>query len=418
MWLLLYIENKPIFDIEDKKMKRIEKFLDDWSIVIKPLLVIAWVLWGLQLSGPIKEIFREIGEDWRESQSVKIDWEAENKAKNELLQLGNELIAKAEKEKETYSPKDYFNDLRLLREKEAYSFHVFPAQSFVHHVAGNLQQISNRNIDRGLYTMKDVDRESVAFKRWWEERLAVINGREQFDAQVKGITLREFLLFLITLYLRTLPLVAVYYLIRMAQRRGILETILAGKSNFITAVLLFPFFFSKYPFNIIKEIRVEAELRRIKQLFRVLNAKELKTIRQIANSPQYDQWLVNHYRQNQSKFKRGLILALGGTIIFHILLFPSISKVSEKANDSACVVCQAEQGHEQSVDSCSQNNCLAQTQGLVPKVDFIEPPTISSLIVFFKETILDRRLDPIDRIPLSSLFGNSAQTTIQTVLKG
>lgn len=396
-------------------MKRLQNLLDSYSIAIKPLLVIAWVLWGLQLSDPVKETFKQIRTELREARSGKIDWKAEVKAGAELQKLVDELIAKAKKEGSSYGPKRYFEDLLILKERCIGCSNIFP--SIEYSSSAQLQQFVIGNVKKGFYSQKDIANESGIFKQKLEE-LTVGSDREEFYGKVESITMREFLLWLITFYFRTLPLVALYYLTRMAQRKGILETILAGKSNFVAAILLFPFFFGKYPFNIIREIRVEAELRRMKQFFRVLSAKEAKAVKRIANSPYYEQWLASYRRQNQRKFKRGLILALGGTIVFHILLFPSMGKASEKTNGSAVIACQGEQSHEQNVSSYSQDSCQTQVQGIVPEADFVDSPVITSLIVLLEEIVLSRRLDPPDRIPLSLLFGYSAQVATQTALKG
>jgi hypothetical protein len=400
-------------------MKRIENFLDDYSIVIKLLLALAWVLWGLQLSGPIKEGFKQMGRGFREAQSRKIDWEAENRAKTEIIKLADGLVAKAESEGNSYGPKRYFEDLRMLYEREAKSIHVFSVGSLVFQTAGRLQQVSNRNINKGLYSWKDAAKESDIFVKWRKEQLAVIGERDQFDAQIRNITLRDLLFWLVVLYFRTLPLVAIYYLVKMTQRRGILETVLAGKSNFFIAILLWPIFYGRYPFNVIREIRVEAELRRIKGLFRIMGAKELKTIRQIANGSNYEQWLTSYHKQNQPMFKRGLILALGGTIAFHILLLPSISRASEATGNSIPVICKAEQGQGQgNIGSVSQDNCQPQDQGLVWEPDFMEPFALAISPVIREEIYSCRETEPIDQIPLSLLLGWFVWTITQTVLKG
>jgi len=379
-------------------MRRIENFLYDYSIAIKPVLVLVWVFWGLQVFSPLVSSIKE--------ESIKkIDCQAEMEARKELCRLGEELVLKAEKEGASYSPKRYFEDLRRLREKERL-YNALTSRTVV-----QLQQILRKNVKKNLYSYGEISEEAKAYRFWIED--------SEIKAAQEEITLNGFLSWLAALYFRTIPLAILYYLTRMAQEKGILETILAGKRRLLTSVLLWPVFFGKYPFNVVREIRVEAELRRIKSMFRVLKPGELKIIRQIANSPDYRQLLAGYRKQNQKRFKRGLILALGGTIVFHILLLPSCSRASERRTEDSSpgVICEAEQDSE--TGSMPRNECRPQAFGIIPDSGFPEPPATDTLIAVEEKVCLCRRTEPIDHIPISLLFGRFVrETAIQTALKG
>jgi len=396
-------------------MKRIGNFLDDYSIVVKPLLVLIWALWGLQILGPIKKAIKE---EFVVS-SQKIDWRVQAEARAELKKLADKLVAVAEKEKSSYGPKRYFEDLRRMKEMETDRSKIFPPIIF--QAAAQLQRIVNRNVERGLFTQKEISREADLYGNWLKE-FEIGPDREQFYKDVRGITLQDFLSWFLALYFRTIPLVIFYYLIRMNQRRGVLETVLAGKIKLFVAIFLWPFFFSKYPFNVVREIRVEAELRRLKGLFRKLSVREVRVVRQIANSSNYEQWIVNYRKQNQAKFRRGLILALGGTIVFHLLLFSSISRAGLKTETekvSIRIISEKEQsGYDLEIGSDYQHNCQSEASGIVSIPDFLEAFRLIAMIVFKKEICYSMWPEPIDHVPFFQLFGSFARTATQTVLKG
>jgi len=116
-------------------------------------------------------------------------------------------------------------------------------------------------------------------------------------------------------YFRSMLLVFFLYLIRMADRKGILETILADKKKFTLAIIGWPMFLFKYPNNVIREIKVEVVLRSWGKIFRHLSSQELRLVKDVANSESYSLWIKNRNNRNG----RALILALLVTIFFRLL---------------------------------------------------------------------------------------------------
>lgn len=301
-----------------KIIERIEGILSEYSWVWKICLVLLWLLWAAQLIGPLKGIVREEVK-YQKNRNPELE-------RAETIELANFAKSKVEKAKAegiSYSPEKYFADLKEITEKERQSRNALlkPVQSII-----ALNQIFLSNIKKGYYSESEIEKARSWYTKWNEESLS---HREETFGKIKETGWQQILLWLIAFYLRSILLAFILYLVRMAGRKGILETILADKKRFVFATLGWVFFIHKYPFNVVREIRVEAELRRLGDLFRRFTRRERNLVREIANSDHYQTWLGNFRTKRKSCFEHGLLAVLLVTLFFYMLGQPVYAGISE-----------------------------------------------------------------------------------------
>lgn len=368
-------------------MKKIENILCDYGLIIKIVLVVLFIFWAVQLIRPIKSsISEEI------NYQKNRDAESEMQAMKELQVFANNLVEKAEEKGEKYTPKMYFEDLKRLKIKASENRIEIPGP-----IGFRISDLVYNGMRKGYFTHAEVQVEAESFSEWNEN---FISKRDE----LKNPGLWKVLHWFSTLYFRTIFLVLIFYLVRMSDRKGILNTILAEKMKFVSAIFLWPVFFVKYPFNVVREIRVEAELKRLKSLFRHLSPKEVRLVREVANSSYYKQWLISFNQGNKGKYRRGLFLALIATICFHLFI-PSTAKAQNK--ESVLIVTISSQSHQTIIEDSSENENQQQTDqvGLLPEPIIIKPLLFVSIVLFVKEIWVSNMPDSIDYIPRNALFG-------------
>lgn len=281
-------------------MNRIERILEDWSWIFKIILVIVWFLWAAGLFGPLMQSIKE------ESQKTY-----DPRMEQEIRRIALIKVKEAKALGNSYSPQKYFDDLvelsKLSRENN-----VAEPQTEI----SDLWSLSFTNWRKGYFTSDDIEKARETYEKWNEES---ISHRQEFFQQVKQSGLSKILNWLLTFYLRSMLLSFALYIVRMAQRRGILETSLADKKKLFLAVAGWVFYLFRYPNNVVKEIVVEAELRRLGGLFRKLSLKEKAVIQQVANSAFYKEWLAAFRTYQPIRFQRSLMVAILGTIILYVL---------------------------------------------------------------------------------------------------
>ena len=281
-----------------KTMRKVENFLKNWGVGINAVLVIIWALWALQIHRAIIKVLSS-------PDSPTITLEQMSQALKELEALSEKFVEEAESMGEEYGPEEYFTHLKGILSK-GHQLNVNPPFN----KTAKFKLLFDKNIREGNVSQEELEFEIAKHDRWYSE----LKG----DVE-EGPTGKEALTWATQGYLRTILLIIPFYLIIMNYRRGILETILADKTRFVLAILLWPVMVTKYPYNVVREIRVEAELRRIGKLFRKLSPKEISFVREIANNQNYRSWL-NQKRQ----YNRGLLIALTATIFINLL--PSLAK--------------------------------------------------------------------------------------------
>jgi hypothetical protein len=371
-------------------MRKFERFLSDISPLVKIVIVIVWALWALQSTGTIKESFST-------ARKNGLTYEEEQRALRELDTLSMKFGKEAEALGENYTPKEYYAHLETYK-RAAYEKKIGPTPQ----KSERFRIVLHRNFNARRFTSEEITEAGRAFNKWYD------SIKEPVDMP----TLQEFGSWALTMYLRTILLVIPYYFLSMISSwRGIAETILADKTKFACAVILWPKFFFDYPRNVVREIRVEAELRRLKGLFRKLSPREMVLVRKIANGPDYlyRQWLLSRKNQN-----RGLTVALIVTILINLLL-PAFA-IAQLIPIRAITLTDCEQ-----LDNDIGGNTTTQiaAPAIIEATPLTEPQimiAIAEVIEFIWESV---EPDGIDRVPELSLLSTVRITSdITAIAKG
>jgi len=289
-----------------KIIKHLERILAEYSWIFKIGIVLFWIFWAAGLSKPFADgIKNEAAYQRNRNTNLEIQHS------RDLATFADQLVEKAEEKGEAYGPKDYFGDLKKIDEKKAECYSAFfnPNPQI-----NRMNGVFLQNIKKNLFTDNEIVEAQKDYKEWCESGKA---EGEKFRKDVRSSAksrapknFSDFFVWLLVFYRRSIFLAFAFFLVRMAEGNGILETILAEKRKFALAILGWPLYFYKYPYNVVREIRVEAELRRLGKVFRRLTVQERETIRKVANSDQYFSW-INAFRvKNEGRFQRGLIITL------------------------------------------------------------------------------------------------------------
>ena len=143
-------------------MKKIERFLRDYGIIVKICLVIVWVLWAIQLAGPIKSTFTE-----ELAYQKTRNAELEQKAMREMFALGNELEKEATLFGENYGPKEYFVHLKRINEKAREGRIGEPMM-----ITNTLQDKIFTNVKKGKLTYEQIRAEADLHREWLDSRIS------------------------------------------------------------------------------------------------------------------------------------------------------------------------------------------------------------------------------------------------------
>ncbi len=378
-------------------MKKLKRIFDEFSWIFKIALCLIWVLWAGQLFGPIKSYFQQEIQ-YQKSRDVQLE-------KEQTITLRNFVLGKIEAAKEkgkNYSPKAYFEDLKEINiKKEELRFAY--GESFK---ICQLQNLLNQNYRKGFYTDSDISLAASDYSEWRKAGGAVgEKNREEIKTYFRSQGWEQLGFWLMIFYLRSILLSLLLYLVRMTERKGILETILADKRKFVFSILAWPLCLFKYPYNIVREIRVEAELRRLGKVFRKLTGREKKLIQEIANSNFYSSWIIGFHKKYANKFQRGLAITFLVTIMFGVFFsFTSVfAKDLHIKNVHRITITVENQRYQSGINDLTDGNCF-ENQIVLPIVFRIEKSeqfvrlkkckkVFAKLILFFK----------IDHIPISPL---------------
>lgn len=309
-----------------KIIKHLERILAEYSWIFKIGIVLFWIFWAGGLWKPLS-IGLKAERDCQKSRNII----EEREKISCLYNFVKETTSKAKSLGCSYGPHNYFEDLKAIYAKEE------ELGCSAGCLTSELTCIVDRNIKKGLYSTNEISIESQAFSEWLKggrkkgEIVTNVSSAEIKRNRPKNFS--DFLTWLLIFYRRSIFLAITFFLLRMAERNGILETILAEKRKFALAALGWPFYFHKYPYNVVREIRVEAELRRLGKIFRRLTVQEQEMIRRIANSDQYFNWINAFRAKNESRFQRGLIIALLAILCLRVV-WPVVSAEASTRNGS------------------------------------------------------------------------------------
>jgi hypothetical protein len=335
-----------------KKMAKVSRFLKEHAWLPKTciwLLLILWAARGYSLILWIDKDRREKA-TWNE--------EVETRAQGYLDNLGDQIAKQAEKLGTTYGPKKYWNDLvwlegyRLWLNKEM-STHVARATEGIMHA----HKILEGNERSGIYATDEIFKQRSVYEEWSNRYdPEIIRSNKTTDDDL----LRWLYAWLLNCYQRGFFLVMLLYICRMLQGKGVLETILAGKMKFVYSLFLWPFFLNKYPHNVIRAVIVEAELRRMGNVFRRMTLRDKKLIWHVANSSEYEAWLAEYRKLNGAKYRRGLLTAVVVVLFLQIsmpcMIVSSAIDAGIRAGPTV-VVLDCSRAHENVKNSCDAGDC-------------------------------------------------------------
>jgi len=337
--------------------------------------------------------------------------------------LADQRLKQAKKLGLNYGPKQYFDDQYVIRTKIRKSKVMnLVAQRQI----GEMQQMMQANC-KPSENLPWQDRQKLARdkRKFWTSQISVeaeaYRYRTEFPDEDRAEAKRDLqrwgwrgiLGWLLKLYLRVMFLMLPLLLMRMINDRGILETILADKRKFVLALLLWPYFFSKYPNNVVREIIVEAELRRIGKLFRRFTSSEKEDVRRIANSSKYGQWLRQQRRQPAFCFERCLLIAVLGTLICSLL--PTRAKASttvDQHSGQVQIVQVARDGPTLTVGDHS-DDCNTSTGVVAALPEAFQMPELAvvSLVIEDKPPLKRRISSAIDHVPLFARLAELFETS-------
>lgn len=298
-------------------MKKALSFILDYSWLLKLGIWLGIILWAAQAGSFFYGEFLKI----KNRPDVSIgDRMSLNR---EMDDFTREIHRKASLNADKYGPKDYFNDLYLLQMKRDEIEKKYGEPPLNHQVY-NLQAILDKNREAKKFNEYQLSSESRAHSQRMQDRIP-----NEFHQQLKAMSTEEktsffssgfqkLLDWLSTFYVRGILLAWSLFLLRMRERKGVLATILGDKKMFALAFVFWPVLLVKYPSDLIKEIVVEAELRRIGDFFRRLSTEEKKVIRQIAESRDFFGWIRRFHRENSYLFRRSLAMGLLAVVICNV----------------------------------------------------------------------------------------------------
>lgn len=311
-------------------MERIKSFLYEYSWLLKTGIVFALIFWALQgWSGVVYMSKYSEQEESTESIRFMTDEERDSflRAREEVLRFCYKVLDQAREKNKTeegYTHYDYFNDKKRIRAKNAELYPKVIDVDFPINVELSGMHLRNKHANQ-----YDFDIAKEGYKKWLRES-NVPKSRDDFyllaeDEKQEPVdwtsVFQSITGWILTCYLRGFGLALLLYLIRMSDyfSKGILGTILADKKRFLLAVLFWPVFLMKYPSNVIREVVVEAELRRMGNLFRKFTSEERELVCRVAESANFWRWIFNFHSENQNNFQKSFVVALVVTILINLV---------------------------------------------------------------------------------------------------
>lgn len=283
------------------------------------LFVFGWIFWAFQLDRPGVFLTN------RQVRQERINRDA-------VIEYGSKIVAKADKLGESFGPTQCYAYFRRLYLKDSKLHHpTIGGTECRPAVSGRLEHLM-KSLDQNQQKLSGKQAEEFAMERYreadrfrvWQAKYcpppAVIDGIAKSFRKVGWLGV---LGWLAILYLRSIVMSSLLYLLVIAKRdgfRAVIPTICRQKARYVIASIAWPAFFWRFPYNILRELWVEAQLRRFGDLFRWLTPDEREKVRVIANSSAYKGWMVEHRRLHAGLPQRWLLVALLGTILFNLIL--------------------------------------------------------------------------------------------------
>lgn len=299
-------------------MKKALSFISDYSWHLKLGIWLGIILWAVQIGPLVHDEYLRI----KNNPSVSVGERV--KINHEMNEFAQGIREKAKLNKDNYGPKDYFNDLYAIQLKEEELEKKYGEPPFYDHV-NELQGILEKNREAKKFNDYQLMSESRAHSQRMQDRIP-----NEFHSQMRAMSKEEKInLFssriqngldwLFTLYIRGTLLAWGLFFLRMRERKGVLATILGDKKMFALAMVFWPILLARYPSNLIREIVVEAELRRIGDFFRRLTAEEKELIHRVAQSREFFGWIRRFREENFYLFQRSFAMALLAVVVVNFI---------------------------------------------------------------------------------------------------
>lgn len=321
-------------------MKKVHCFISDYSWLLKLGIWLMLILWAGQGHKCLSQLFTKVGD-------IPATSHIDRLAMSEMNIFVRDLINKARRDGDGYNAKRYFGDLRLIYQKKFDVEKKYDISS-VPFVDASVFELQNLYMPhaRSKNNWRTHDSESRAFSLWMKNSpINLYDGyvnslnkkaRELFEKKELDKEFRSFINlskkikdWLSTLYIRGLIFAVALFLLRMKERRGIIATALSDKKRCIAAIIFWPLFLMRYPFNVVREIVVEAEIRRFGKLFRRLSSEERVLVRTVAEGGNFFSWIRIFHRENAHLFERSLFAALIATVLINSFCIEKSSAASD-----------------------------------------------------------------------------------------
>jgi len=379
-------------------MRRIEATFRKHTWLGQVCIGLIALYWVVGLTGFGKGAYLECKKD-AETLSNRTDEET-RQLEAQVIQTARNKLDQAEKLGKAYSPQMYFEDLAELDELRE--------RLMVKHKLGvaeikKMSELMQFNVSSGHFSDSEVSLASESYRYGIHD-----SDREEFQAELRALGWLRISQGLALFYIESIGLALLLFLVRMMERRGILETILADKKKFILALVVWPYFLYKYPHNVIREIIVEAELRRMGRLFRRLTASEKLWVRRIASSPDWRQSITA-----QGIARRGILVALAATVFMWLVpvLSTRTSRCLASTNEVRQQTVQAEARDGPSDDSVSHASTGSCGSPAILEDELgLDPPRIWTILREIQ--VVFRRLlgRDVEHIPLTKTAWHSTMS--------
>jgi hypothetical protein len=180
-----------------------------------------------------------------------------------------------------YSPDEYFEDLKQYYEK----CRELKISQGIDPQINRLQWLMQKGVTEKKFTNWDIDRAAKAYRYYLDSGKV---HRDELSKSAQDFGLKNILLWLLWLYLKTLPLVFVLYLVWAKDEAGYRKFLMPKPRRFFVLLILYPFVIGYNIYRAIREderrMAAEAELRRTRKLFDYVSEEEQEKIRQFAKS--------------------------------------------------------------------------------------------------------------------------------------
>ena len=322
-------------------MERIVRFFcwNSWLLKLGMWMVI--LLWAAQFWTLGENITRQISDQPSYTFDQLIEFETK------MESFIDKLVVDAKEKGVDYSLSDYYDHLLRIEEKSIeitgdkrpstfWSQHTMKLFSIIQENSKVWKYGSNLQGEGDTYKMK---RAIMLNKEYHESHDYKEFMTDDIPKVVEWAT---------NLYLKGFIFALVLFFARMRERSGIIRMILSDKKRFFAAVFLWPLFIFKYPANVIGEIIVEAELRRMGDSWRQLTSNEIELVRRVAGCGNVLKWIAVFRLGNRSAYRRSFVFGLAAVFISGLVNIPSVRADSclklESSKPVSCVYLKDGQG--------------------------------------------------------------------------